>query len=106
MVQKKSDGRSKNWMTEMLDRLDKDHPIVSTKWAVEEVTPGYTDSGYYGDVWHQEESVIVSPEFDSREEAEAWMDRHEADKDKFLAIAKLTAREYRQVHWTKIRISK
>lgn len=104
MVQKKSDGRSGNWMTEMLDRLDKEHPIVSTKWAVEEVTPGYTDSGYYGDVWHSEESVIVSPEYDSREEAETWKDQHEADKGKFLALVKLTAREYTHISWVKHRI--
>lgn len=86
-------------------RFDEDYPIVETKWAVEEVTPAYNTGGYY-DQDIPEEAVTVSPKFDSREEAERWMDEHEADKGKYLALIRLTGREHRFVNWTRSRMLK
>jgi len=105
MVQKKNTKPRGSWLEEELKRIDKEHPVVATKWAVEEVTPAYTSSGYFGQDY-PEKSIIVSPEYDTEEDAVKWMDEHEADRGKFLALVKLTGREHRFVSWTTTRVKR
>jgi hypothetical protein len=102
MVRKK-DGRTiHDWLQDALDRVERDMPIVDEKWSVEEVTPGYTELGYYGT--HVPEHVVAaSDRFDTRDEAEEWMNNHEADEGKYLAITKHVARQYTAIHWTSFR---
>lgn len=59
--------------------------VVKTQWAVWEHTPGYNTGGYY-DQDVPAENKLVSPWFDSKEEAEEWRDRHEPDKGNYLLI--------------------
>lgn len=72
MVQRK-DERCKN-IRDILERIDQESPVIATKWSVEEVTPAYHETGYYGG-WVSEKFVQVSPQFESREEVEAWREK-------------------------------
>lgn len=69
-------------------------------WVVMEHTPGYNTGGYY-DTDVPAKNVMVSAHFDTEEEAQAWMDAHEADKGKSLHIQRrrLVRRVYEDWVW-------
>lgn len=69
---------------------------IKFKWTVMEQTPSWVDSGYYGEVYHEAVTRTVSPEFDTKEEAQEWMDRHEPDKGNILFVQRwrLVKREW------------
>lgn len=88
MVQEKGAAQSrKNDLTDFLRKSaeEYDRSIVKTTWAVWEHTPGYNTGGYY-DQDIPAENHLVSPWFDTKEEAVAWRDRHEPDKGNCLLI--------------------
>lgn len=104
MVRKKNEEREGgDWLKRSLERINKESPVVEEKYSVEEVTPAYNTGGYY-DQDIPEEFVKVSGYFETKEEAEAWMDEHEADEGKFLAVRKHIAREMRTTHWLSVRL--
>ena len=88
MVQEKNAAnKRKDSMAEFLrkERERYERERVKTVWAVVEHTPGYNTGGYY-DQDIPEENRVVSPWFDTREEAVEWRDRHEPDKGNSLRI--------------------
>lgn len=104
MVKKKGEEEArKNRFQDTLNRVNERNPVVETKWSVEEVTPGYNTGGYY-DQDIPEHFGQVSPFFNTREEAQAWMDEHEPDDGKYLAIRKHVAREMRMINWVSVRV--
>lgn len=105
VTEKKSRETYQQKIHRMLKEHNQQHPIVETQWAVEEVTPAYNTGGYY-DEDIKESSQIVSPKYDTQEDAESWMERHEADRGKYLTLVKLVGREYRVIYWTQFRVIK
>lgn len=103
MVQKK--GEKKKSIVDIIREIDERHPVIDTKWSVEEVTPGYNTGGYY-DQDIPEGFERVSDYFETREEAEAWMDEHEADEGKFLAVRKHALRVYTTHNWVSVRVKR
>lgn len=61
---------------------------IRFSWHVVEHTPGYNTGGYY-DTDVPAKNVKVSPDFDSEEEAVAWMERHVPDKGKSLHVKRM-----------------
>lgn len=103
MVKPKTE-KSDNWMRDEFERINRDHPVVATRYYVAEITPAY--SGRQGDghggserVFYAAESRMVSPHFYKElEDAQAWMDAHEPDDGKELKVYKQTGRQY--IHWS------
>jgi hypothetical protein len=68
-------------------RLDRDNPIIATRYYVVEVTPGYTEWGYDGrDI--PEKRVIVSPYFSDKQDALDWFSEHEPEEGNRLEIVR------------------
>lgn len=101
MVRKRNE-EPRNWLQAEFDRLDKQSPIVETKWVVEEVTPAYNTGGYY-DQDIPAKHVTVSPVFDTEAEAVEWLWEHLPDDGKYLEVVKMIAREHKYITWTKVR---
>lgn len=90
MVQKKN-ARSNDFsaMMDMLDELheETERNTIRFRWGVNEHTPEYD----YGDGWSHPipaKNKIVSPWFDTEEEAKEWLDRHEPDKGNRLHVVR------------------
>lgn len=85
-------------MRKLLDDIHEDieSNTIRFRWLVSEVTPAHRESDEYDDYWIPAKSKTVSPYFDTEEEAQAWMDQHEPDKGKHLAVhrQRLIKREY------------
>lgn len=81
-----------------LQKIEDD--TVRFAWVVIEHKPAYNTGGYY-DQDIPAESVTVSPVFDTEEEAQAWMDRHEPDEGKTLHVKRkrLLRREWTEWVW-------
>ena len=77
-----------------------DDNTLETKWFVIEHTPGYNTGGYY-DTDVPPKNSVVSDGFDSPEEAQEWLDRHEPDQGKSLHIwrKRLIRHIYTEWHW-------
>lgn len=104
MVRKRDETTNHDWLQRTIDRVNRESPVVDTNYSVEEVTPGYNTGGYY-DVDVKETFVQVSPQrYDTLEDAIEWMNEHEADEGKYLAIRKHIAREMTTKHWFSIRL--
>lgn len=87
MVSKKT-ASNPNWITDELDRIREYYgPVLKERFYVIEHTPAYNTGGYY-DQNIPAKNRMVSPYFDTEDEAKAWMDEHEPDKGKFLHIWK------------------
>lgn len=101
MVQEKDAAKKRQREREDFLRREKermDAEIIGTRWYVEEYTPEYD----YGDGWSRPipaKQVKVSPYFDTKAEAEEWMDRHEADKGSRLIIRKQNKRRKVTIGW-------
>lgn len=72
--------------------------VIGHKYVVFEVTPGYTDSGYYGEVEHPAKRVKV---FDAGNlhAISDWQDNHEPDKGKYFVVQKFEQRRRVVVEW-------
>lgn len=89
MVQEKdAANKRKESMAEFLRKESERYrkSVVKTQWAIYEHTPGYNTGGYY-DQDIPADNKLVSPWFDTKEEAIEWRDRHEPDKGKYLLLA-------------------
>lgn len=97
MVQKKNQTDT---ITEFRDWMDKEHKkqqarkIVATRWYVYEVKPGYKWGDEYDDYWEPATSTIVSPYFDTEEQAWDWYGEHEPDNGNTLHIASQNKRQW------------
>lgn len=104
MVQKKN---QKNWLESWIEEHEKrkrDNPIIKTVWYVVEITPSYryaTGDGHGGTdyEWSNTREDRVSPEFDTRKDAEAWMNEHEPDHGKILKIDSVNLRRFTEDRW-------
>jgi hypothetical protein len=67
------------------EREKLDANTIKFRWYVVEHTPGYNTGGYY-DQDIPAKSVKVSDYFDTEDQAQSWMDRHEPDKGKELIV--------------------
>ena len=90
---KKQQQRKADFLREQAERLQKS--TIRFRWAVNEHNPGYNTVGYY-DTDVPAKNRIVSPFFDSEEEAVEWMDRHEPDEGNSLNVVRhrLVKREW------------
>lgn len=68
-------------------REETERNTIRFRWGVNEHTPGYNTGGYY-DQDIPAENHIVSPWFETKEEAVVWMERHEPDKGKTLNVVR------------------
>lgn len=102
MVQEKDAAKKRH--QHRLDFLDAERKryrdsILKTVWVVVETVPEVPYDGGW-DRGTPEVNRVVSPDFDSREEAAEWMDRHEADKGKYLRIGHKDLRQISYNQWT------
>lgn len=96
MVSKKEPERSENWLIEELDRVRaRMGEVIDHRWYVLEVTPAWSDDGYWGHRYYPAEYVRVSDYFKTKKQAQEWMDDHIPDKDKTLQIGH--DKKYRRV---------
>lgn len=94
---KKRKERRDSWLKKEKEKYQKS--VIKTAWVVVETTPGYNTGGYY-DQDVPEENVVVSSEFETRDDAAEWMDKHEADNGKYLRIAHKDLRRIEYTQWT------
>lgn len=69
------------------EREKTERNTIRFRWGVNEHTPEYDP----GDFWSRgtpAKNRIVSPWFNTKEEAQAWMDRHEPDKGNTLGVVR------------------
>lgn len=71
------------------ERLGK---VIGHKYVVFEVTPGYTDSGYYGEVTHPDKWTHVFQAGDLNAVSD-WQDSHVPDKGKYFVVKEYEHRE-------------
>lgn len=99
MVKKKSDKNS-NWFFEELmragDRLGK---VVGERWYIIEHTPGQRYHDGYDYTWSRDINRIVSPYYSTREEAEKFLEEHEADEGSKLVLKRDELRERVERSW-------
>ena len=88
-----------NRFDEQLKRIQKrfGEPL-KFRWYVVEVTPGYEESGYYGK-WVPGKSVKVSDYFYDENDLNAWLELHQADEGKHLAVRKEALYRYTVEEW-------
>lgn len=89
--------RRKDWLKAEQERYRKS--VIKTEWVVVETVPEVPYDGGW-DRGTPEENRIVSPGFETRDEAVKWMDRHEADKGKYLRIGHRDLRQISYTQWT------
>jgi len=87
-----------HWLTKVQNDIDQRHPIIDTRFFVEEVKPAYNTGGYY-DQDVPEERKRVSPFFTTKSAAVKWMNEHEADKGKTLEVMKQNKRRTITERW-------
>jgi len=73
--------------------------VITTAWAVAETVPEVPYDGGW-DRGTPEQNRVVSPWFDTRDEAVEWKDRHEPDKGKYLRICHKDYRQISYKEWT------
>lgn len=85
MVRPKHAPKPTDWLKESMERIDRDHPIVDTRYYVVEIRPPYiTDYAY--DTWSEKQVTVVSPYFKTKEEALDWFSEHEPDAGNTLKV--------------------
>jgi len=97
MVQPKNNAQ-KGILDCLREVADNRSLVLKSRWFVEEVRPAYNTGGYY-DQDVPENAVIVSPFFDTADEAQGWFDKHKPDKGKFLRIRKQNLRQFTYNNW-------
>lgn len=71
----------RDYLKEEIERIDRERPIVESRWYVLEIVPGYQESGYYGQ-WVSSTARRVSEYFYDRDEVDEWLETHEPDNPK------------------------
>ena len=100
MVKPKRDNKSiLTMLKEQAEETERMSPVLKTRWFVVEHTPERRFHDGYDYTWSRASSVIVSPYYDTEEEAVAWMDKHEPDEGKKLIVRKQNLREFRYKRW-------
>lgn len=107
MVKRKDEEPEENWLNNFLDRFDKEHPIVDTRYYVVEVTPGCTirianGDGHGGPTyeWESAKDQRVSEYTNDIEKAQRFVDEHDPDPGKTLEIRTEHKRQYVTERWT------
>lgn len=85
MVKAKKTARS--WIDVRADIMKALGDVIGERYYVIEHTPAYNTGGYY-DQDVPASNVMVSPYFDTEDEAVSWMNDHEPDEGKKLYIWK------------------
>lgn len=93
---KKRMQRRQEWAA--AEKARSDAEIVGTRWYVYEHTPEVPYDGGW-DRGTPAKNVTVSGYFDTREDAQEWMDRHEPDKGNTLVIGKQNKRRKITIGW-------
>lgn len=75
----------------------KNHPVLDQRHSVEEYTPASEDD--YGS-WVPDRTVIVSPYFDTIEQAEEWANAHDPAPGTRFQFRTEYLREYIERRWT------
>lgn len=86
MVQPKNPSKQptvKDWLIDTMDRINKEHPIVATRHYVVEIAPPQDDYGYQ---YIPESRKVVSPYYDTKEEAQKFFNEHLPDKGNRLEV--------------------
>ena len=101
MVQEKDAAKKRvadmhKFLEEEAERYRKS--VIKKAYAVVETLPEVPYDGGW-DRGTPEENRVVSPWFDTRDEAVEWMDRHEADKGKYLRIGRKDFRQISYKEW-------
>lgn len=91
MVRRKDAPDDKDWLKRYLERYNEDNPIVATRYYVVEVTPSemyWRGDGHGGSerCWTNQTEVRVSEYSQSKRDCEKFVDLHEPDEGKSLAI--------------------
>lgn len=99
MAQPKVESQSLwDWIKEDRERFRATHKFIKQRFYMVEVTPAYTESGYYGQ-WVPEERNRVSPYYDTQEEAEAWTEGWTPEQGRYFVIESETLREHVERQW-------
>jgi hypothetical protein len=104
MVKIKQEKSTRDWLTEHLEEIKENRPVIDTRWFVVEITPAYrtrVGDGHGGSdlEWVSESSKIVSPYFKSKDKAKGWMNKHEPDEGKTLEIKRENLRRRTIDEW-------
>ncbi len=103
MVKAKNEPK-RDWLKDSLDRIDRENPIVATRYFVVEITPteryerGNGHGGYDWEFTGMTENT-VSPYYDKKADATKWMNAHEPDDGKTLAVRKQNKRRTVTERW-------
>lgn len=62
---------------------------VKRQFAISEVTPSRHQSGTHGGSWTRSRNRMVSPLFDTKEEALAWADGYTPDEGNFFTLTRI-----------------
>lgn len=88
MVKAKQTDSVRDWIARDLERIESEYgPVIKERYYVIEHRPAYNTGGYY-DQDVPAENKVVSPFFNTEDEAQDWLDKHEPDKDKSLHLRK------------------
>lgn len=102
MVKSKVD-QDRNWLKEMLAaeaEKRRTTPIVGERWFVVEHWPEERYSDEYSDTnWRPAKTVVVSGYFDSKEQAQQFVDTHEPEKGATLRIRYQSKRRITEDRW-------
>ena len=100
MVKPKRDkGNIFDWLREQAEELERESPVLRTRWYVIEHTPQRRYHDGYDYTWSRESNVVVSPYFNTEADAVTWKDNHEPDEGKELRIKSENLREYKYKKW-------
>lgn len=81
------------------EELERESPVLETRWFVVEVTPARRFYDGYDYVWSDESAARVSKFFNSEDEAQKFMDQHEPDDGNALEVRHQNLREYKHKRW-------
>lgn len=100
MVKPKRDNKSiLQTLREQAEEFNRVSPVLETRYYVIEHTPARRYHDGYDYTWGRESNRKVSPFFKTFEEAQDWMDAHEADEGSELRINHQNLREYKYRRW-------
>ena len=98
---------SQDWLEMRLEQLDKDHPIIDTRYYVVEITPSRqvripNGDGHGGSTydWVGPEETRVSVYSSGKASCEAFIEAHEPDEGKTLDIRTEHKRRFTTERWT------
>lgn len=83
-------------LAEHAERIDREQPIIRSRWYVVEQTPSVCISDEYGDRWTDVRIRQVSGYYNSREGAVAWIEHMEPEKGNHFTIGRDNLRQISQ----------